>query len=194
MASLTEILGGESTPYKLMQQQIMSSIRVAMPGIVVSFDAGSQTASVKPAVNDSIIEGGKQKSVPLPVISDVPVAFPQGGDYAVTLPVKDGDACILIFADSCIDAFAQSGTESAQAEVRHHDLSDAIAIVGISTGNAPVPGYDPDNLEMRHKDKPIKITLSDAALDLRFEGSTINMTAARIKLTSGVVDVNGTLF
>lgn len=183
MASLAEILGGESTPFKLMAQQITSSIRVSMPGTIVSFNTASQTAQVKPQISDNIVLNSKQMWVPLPVIDDVPVSFPRGGDWSLTLPVKPGDSCILVFADSCIDAFQQSGSESTQAEVRHHDLSDAMAIVGISTGNAPVPGYSPDHLELRNNSQSVKISLTDGG---------ININAPSVNITSSVA-VTGSL-
>lgn len=184
MSSLSEILGGETTPYKLMQQQIMSTIRVSMPGTIETFDAASQTVSVKPSINDSIIHNGKRKWVPLPIIEAVPVSFPRGGDWAVTLPVKPGDACILVFADSCIDGFQQSGQESTQAEVRHHDLSDAMAIVGISTGNAPVPGYSPDHLELRNKSLSVKISLPDGG---------VTITSPSVSISAPSVDIAGSV-
>lgn len=193
-SSFAQLIGDEMSVYKALMQNILTAIKVSMPGQIVSFNAASQTATVKPMISDTVIIGGEKKAVPLPIIPDVPVSFPRGGDYAVTLPIRAGDACILVFSDSCIDGFCQSGTDSPQAEVRHHDISDAMAIVGISTGNAPIADYDPENLVVRHLSEDISIKLSADNLDIKYKESTIKMEESKITIKSGQVDVNGTVF
>ena len=65
-----------------------------------------------------------------PVLSDVPVFFPGSRDSAITWPVSAGDECLLVFADSAIDGWFESGEAEAPASERRHDLSDAFAFVG----------------------------------------------------------------
>ena len=91
-----------------LKQEIFSSIHCALPGTVLSFDAGSQTAAVQPAV--------KPGSPAYPVLQDVPVFMP------VPFPVSPGDACLVVFADNSLD----DGTASR----RKHSLSDGFAFVG----------------------------------------------------------------
>ena len=51
----------------------------------------------------------------------------------LTFPVKPGDECLLVFNERCIDGWWQSGGSSEPLDYRQHDLSDAVAIMGISS-------------------------------------------------------------
>lgn len=65
-----------------------------------------------------------------PILENVPVLFLGGGNYALSFPVQKDNECIVLFADSCIDAWWQSGGVQGQIVARMHDLSDGFAIVG----------------------------------------------------------------
>ena len=101
-----------------LKKEILSCLHCALPGIVESFDAKMQTASVRPAVRN------------LPLLRDVPVFFPGTRGSAVTWPVEAGDECLLIFADSDIDVWFDSGEAEDAASDRRHALPDAFAFVG----------------------------------------------------------------
>ena len=103
-----------------LKQDFFSSLHCAMPGMVESFDARTQTAVVRPAV--------KRKGMALPVIRDVPVFMP------VSFTVNPGDACLLVFADFDIDAWMASGEAEELVSGRMHALSDAFAFVGFRRG------------------------------------------------------------
>lgn len=106
-------------------------IKVAMPGIIQSFDPKSVTAVVQPAIrciqrgNDGVIYTSDY-----PMLVDVPVVFPTAGGVTLTFPVNPGDECELKFQDRCIDFFWQSGGVQEPVDVRIHDLSDATCTVG----------------------------------------------------------------
>ncbi|EFC2021206.1 translation initiation factor IF-2 [Escherichia coli] len=106
-------------------------IKVAMPGIIQSFDPDSVTAVVQPGIrcvqrnNDGIVSTSEY-----PQLVDVPVVFPRGGGCTLTFPVKPGDECLLVFSDRCIDFWWQNGGVQEPVDPRQHDLSDAFAIVG----------------------------------------------------------------
>ena len=112
------------TPAEIMalKQDIMSSLHCALPGVVESFDAQSQTAAIRPVIRTSGIE--------LPLVRDVPVFFPGSRESAVTWPVSAGDECLLVFADLDIDSWYESGNSQDPVSARQHDLSDAFAFVG----------------------------------------------------------------
>ena len=110
------------SPQEIMalKREIFSSLHCAMPGIVESYDAQEQTASVRPAL--------KRQGMALPVIRDVPVFMP------VPFTVNPGDACLLVFADFDIDAWLASGETEEPVSGRQHSLSDAFAFVGFKRG------------------------------------------------------------
>lgn len=105
-----------------LKREILSSLHCAMPGIVESFDADTQTASVRPVL--------KRNGIPLPLIRDVPVFFPGTRESAVTWPVSAGDECLLVFADFDIDRWFESGEAEEASSGRAHALPDAFAFVG----------------------------------------------------------------
>jgi hypothetical protein len=120
--------------------------------------------------------------------------FPRAGGYAITLPVKKGDECLLVFADMCIDGWWQSGGIQDQIETRRHDLSDAIAIMGVTSQPKKLDGYHPDNIQLRTDDGSVVIEIDGAARSVVINanggislssGGDIDMTAA------GNVNING---
>lgn len=85
--------------------------------------------SVKPVfkrvVNDVDIE--------LPEFVDVPVLTLQGGNNYRIMPISVGDYALLIFTERCIDDWFVGGSDNKRPrELRMHDYSDAIAIVGLN--------------------------------------------------------------
>lgn len=113
-------------------------LHTALPGRVLSFDPQWQTASVQPLIDQVLVDGTR---VPLPVLADVPVQFPRGGGFVLTFPVRPGDECLLLFNERCIDGWWQSGEPSEPLDYRQHDLSDAVAIMGIELAAAGGGGF-----------------------------------------------------
>lgn len=113
-----------------LKREIFSSLHCALPGLVASFDPETQTAAVQPALRRTRSAGKGTEQVELPVIRDVPVFFPGSRDSAITWPVSEGDECLLIFADTDIDSWFDSGDAEEPVSARQHSLPDAFAFVG----------------------------------------------------------------
>lgn len=191
-SSLRNITASESDALQNAIEGATNSLRCASPAIIQSFDPTTQTAKVQPAINDRRKENGEIKSEQLPLLNDVPVIFPKCKDFAITLPIQEGDFCLLVYCDSCIDAFIQNGVQSEQVETRHHDLSDAIAIVGLSAGE-PFPNYDPENIVIRNKENDIKITVSkDTDIKVEAKGKNITISSSGVSI-EGDLTVNGNI-
>ena len=101
---------------ELLRRDFFMSLHCALPGNVVSFDAGTQTAEIRPAVKAGVTA--------YPVLADVPVFMP------VPFEVHPGDACLVVFADIDIDAWFDTGEASVPRSARRHSLSDGFAFVG----------------------------------------------------------------
>ena len=112
-----------SKELEALRSDIFYSLRVAMPGTVISFDPEKQTANIQPAMTD-------RRHVKWPMMRDVPVFFPGSRDCAITWPVKAGDECLMIFADMDTDAWQETGEPCRPRSNREHDTSDAFAFVG----------------------------------------------------------------
>ncbi len=154
---------------------IAAGIRVAIPGIIASFDPIEQVAQVQPAIRERVRDGqGNLSWVNLPLIVDVPVVFPRAGGFVLTMPVQPGDECLLVFGDMCMDAWWASGNVQNQAETRRHDLSDAFAIVGTWSQPRRLSGYSSDAAQLRTEDGSTYIELKTGSIDLHAASVTVN--------------------
>lgn len=113
----------------------ISGIHTAAPGEIVSYDPGTNQASVKPAIKKKVPDG---RMLDFPVIVGVPVVWPTaaGGQASLTLPLKAGDGVLLVFSERSIDDWIVGGESE---DLRQYDLTDAIAIPGCNN-SAPAAG------------------------------------------------------
>lgn len=149
------------------QDNLSRKIRVGMPCEVVSFDPDKQTVTVQPLIREKVInrQDGSINWVQLPQLVDVPVAFPQGGPFCLTMPIKPGDEVKVSFLDTCIDGWWASGGIQNWMDRRRHDLSDGICEVGINSQPNVIPNISETAAELRSKDGNVKVSLNrDATL------------------------------
>lgn len=122
-----------------------SRLWTSMPGIVVSYDPATLTATVQPAIK--ILQrsaSGITSWVAIPALTNVPVQFPGGNGLFVTFSLVSGDEVLLVFGARCKDGWQSLGGVQVQAEFRLHDLSDAVAVPSIfSRPRVPLPGVAP---------------------------------------------------
>ena len=130
---MTEKVSLSPEEREALKQELFASLHCALPGTVASFDPATQTAEIQPAVRSGALA--------LPVLSDVPVFFPGSRDSAITWPVSAGDECLVVLADTDIDAWFDSGEVSAPRSARKHSLSDAFAFVGFRSRPNALPDF-----------------------------------------------------
>ncbi|MCL5500635.1 hypothetical protein M5Y49_18345 [Escherichia coli] len=162
-ASLNSQIGSKEQYNAELVQKVFSTLKVAMPGVIESFDPDSVTASVRPAIKG--YDGGTEDDgwIELPLLVDVPVIFPRGGGCTLTFPVSAGDECLLIFADRCIDFWWQNGGVQKPVDLRMHDLSDAFAIVGPQSQAHKISGISTSSVEIRSDDGATKLSLNPSS-------------------------------
>lgn len=137
MTELSTFASGPQSQADAFRTLLASAMHFALPGIVQSFDPATQTAEIRPAIHDRLRDG---TFVELPLLRDVPVFFPGGRTSAMTYPVTEGDECLVIFSDSCIDEW-YAGTDPKENSTRRHDLSDAFAFVGFRSRANALPDF-----------------------------------------------------
>ena len=103
-----------------LKQEIFESLHCALPGTVVSFDAETQTAVIRPAVK-------LRSGTDMPLLRGIPVFMP------VPFEVQEGAACLVVFADRDIDSWFETGEAEVPPSGRMHSLSDGFAFVGFRT-------------------------------------------------------------
>jgi len=156
----------------------LRDLHTSIPGVIVSFNAAKQTATVQPAIKRIFIEQGP---VNLPICTDVPVKFPGGGGFFLTFPVKAGDECELKFSERAIDFWYQNGAVQLPSEYRMHDLSDAIADVGLNSQPNVIPNFNATACELRTR---------DGATLVRVDAGIVTVIGLTINLNGGTGGVN----
>jgi phage baseplate assembly protein gpV len=164
----------------------LKELHTSMPGIVQSFDATKQTASVQPAVRRVFItrEGTDEILAPsdLPILINVPVQFPRGGGFSLTFPVKKGDECLVVFAERAIDSWHKFGGVRDPNSRRFHSLSDATAFVGLSSLPNKVPNYDASNTQLKKDDGTAVISINeDSSVSVTADGDISATSQSNIK-------------
>lgn len=125
---LSDLYGNDITERDKLSNDIMFNMRCCIPCIVQSYNAANGTVECQPAVREKIINQNEEIEYRnLPLLINVPVAFPSNNGYAVTFPLEKGDECLVFFSDLSIDNFWEKGNVQNPIEDRRHDLSDGIA-------------------------------------------------------------------
>lgn len=126
---LSDALGTEISHRENLKNDIMFNLRCCIPCIVQSYNADHNTVECQPVIKERIINQNEEiEYMNLPLLVDVPVAYPQSSSYGVYFPLQRGDECLVVFSDLSIDNFWVSGDVENPVEERRHDLSDGIAI------------------------------------------------------------------
>lgn len=138
MDLLRSSVGGELTMMQELVDQINKTARkatddmhTALPGEITAFDPGTCMASVQPKAKFKKPNG---ETMDFPVISGVPVVFPQSEGVTIAWPIKAGDGCLVVFSESALD-YWMYGQET--DTVLKFDLSNAIAIPGLKAAGNP---------------------------------------------------------
>ncbi len=173
-----------------------SELHTAMPGIIQSFDPAKKTCTIQPSIQYKMINpDGTKTWLTLPLLLDCPVVFPSGGGYTLTFPVAQGDECLVIFAERCIDAWWQSGGINQQAVFRMHDLSDGFAFVGASSVPHVQPNISVNSAQLRSNDGATFVELKSGTVNITAP-TDVNVTAggtATLKATHVVIHASQSL-
>jgi hypothetical protein len=170
---------------------LLCRLRVAAPGIVQSFDATKQTVTVQLAVRENVVQNAVVTPVAIDILQDIPIFMPRAGGFLLTLPVKQGDECLVIFGDNCIDAWWQSGGIQNQVERRRHDLSDGFAIIGPWSQPRVVSNYSTTSAQLRSEDGNTMVEIAPSGV-VNVKCATANVNAtSQANITAPTIDLNG---
>lgn len=175
------------------RQAINEQLRVALPGIVQSFDSGSVTATVQPSVRCMVRDNdGHTTTKEYPLLVDVPVIFPRGGGVTLTFPVSPGDECLVIFSDRCIDFWWQNGGVQEPVDPRMHDLSDAFCIVGPQSQAKKISDISASAAQLRTNDGAAFVEVAVGhAITVKTPGKLTASADGGTEITSPTIVLNG---
>lgn len=122
----------------------------ALPCIVESVNFEQMTVSAQPAVQGfELNQQGEKKFINYPILEDVPIVFPSGGNFSITFPIKKGDEVLVIFSARCIDFWWESGKIQNSIESRMNDLSDCFAIPCLKSLPNVIPNIAENAVQIR---------------------------------------------
>lgn len=185
---LTEVLS-------IFKLDVLSTLHCVKIGSIKSYDGETHTAQVQ-IVFKRVLPN--KDAVDYPLLIDVPVFTLQGGGAALQVPVSAGDPCILLFSDRQMDEWYQDGGQSAPGTPRLHDMSDAIALVGINPVNGNLPSTASDKAILSYKGNSVEldathlnlVSTGGAELDLIGQIATLkNTTTTLLTLLNGLITV-----
>lgn len=169
---------------------------------IQSFDAETQLVTVSINYKKTFLRADPATGVyrnvlqEYPPVLDCPIICLQGGGSALTFPITQGDTCILLFNDRDMDAWHHTGQVGAINTQRLHSFADAIALVGIRSGNNPIPDYDPLNIGIKATGEArVKIYNDADTLNGLLQNLTTelqNLTSAIAAITVSVASAPGT--
>ena len=121
---------------EIIRDELMD-LHTCMPAEIVGVRDGKdarQFVDVLPTLQRVVIDAdGLPQNEAYPVIPMVPVGYPQGGGFFVSLPLAVGDIVLLVFAERSLDAWIESARHGSRAavvpgDVSTHTLQGAIAL------------------------------------------------------------------
>lgn len=117
----------------------LADLHTAMPGKVEKVSSDGQRVDVLPQLKRAVSDGeGGYVIEDLPVIPNVPVAFPRAGGFFVSFPIARGDMVLLVFAERSVKAWMRQGQAVDPGDRRMHPFDGAIAIPGVYPNNSPL--------------------------------------------------------
>lgn len=132
-------------------------VHTMLPGRIDSYDATTQKADVEPLIArlQSTVDGDIAED--LPIIPGVPVVFPRTQAFKLTMPVQEGDRCMLVFCESSTEGYqvgqGRQGTSSAIKQTdpdtfARHNLTDPVALLGWYNDAEALSSTDQDGMQL----------------------------------------------
>jgi hypothetical protein len=180
---------GQALDFVFTQQ--FKKLHTCLPGIIQSYNQSTKRAQVLPAIERTFTNGDSQA---LPILVDVPVIFPSGGGFTVTMPMKKGDGVLILFSQRGITNFKKSFSQSLPDKDSLLSLKDAIAIAGFgainitpsSSSGATVQSEDGQNAVIVEDGKvEVKkgintLTIDDTQMQTNINGATLTLNATSL--------------
>ncbi|RLB65477.1 MAG: hypothetical protein DRH08_07940, partial [Deltaproteobacteria bacterium] len=176
-------------------ENALLNLHTALPGIITIFDPATQMATVQLAIKRIV----QDEEIIIAPLLDVPVMQPSAGGFHVTMPITNGDECLVVFSERAIDNWVTSGGIQKPIEYRHHNISDAFAIIGVNSNPNAIPDYNPGSLQLRNEAGDQSITLNpdnsiviDTTTDVIVNSATttVNSPEVEVNATNTVINTN----
>jgi len=136
---------------EFVKASINDNLNCHQTGTIQSFDTTTQTATV--SINTKRhISTNPDVWVDYPLLVDCPVIILGNNVTRITLPINQGDECLIFFNDREIDNWYAQGGNPTFSIGRTHDISDAVVLVGLRNATKALPTYNNDAIELNNGD------------------------------------------
>ena len=160
-----------------MIESSMSEMNTQIPGTIVSYNAETNRAVVKPDLPKRV---ASDKSLPPPNIVEVPLLWTASGNGSstLTMPIKPGDGVMLNFQQRSMEGWL-SGNKDMPDDPRQFDLSDCVAIPGCQPNGIAA---DPNDVLLKFNKAQLRIMpdgtiiLGNDKGSMRIDGNTGTIT------------------
>ena len=138
--------------FQTMIETALSEINTQIPATVISYDAATNRAVVKPDLPKRV---ASDESLPAPNIVEVPIVWAAsgGGASTLTMPIKPGDGVMLSFQQRSMEGWL-SGNKDMPDDPRQFDLSDCVAIPGCQPSGIVA---DPNDVVLKFNKAELRI-------------------------------------
>ena len=143
-----------SDTIRIMVESILSEVHTVLPGRIESYDPTTKKVSVKPLLKKAMSNGAE---LVRPVIENIPVVFPSSGSSIISIPLKQGDGCLLVFSMRSLDNWLSNGGDVTPLDPRKFDLSDAVCIPGLYSFQNPGRVGTGENIEIYNDSGKVEI-------------------------------------
>lgn len=163
-------------------------LHTMLPAKVEKYDPVTQKASISPLLKKKYTDGGIVK---MPVINDVPVQWPSGGDAFIHMPLGAGDTGMAIFSERSLDKWLSGeGGFVLPDDIRHHDISDAIFIPGIKTFRQAFEVPNPERATIKNGNMIVEV---DPSGKIKIEGATEELLTVIESLMTNLINATITI-
>lgn len=155
-------------------EDLLYSFNCHRVGVIESFNPSNQTATI------TLVDKGTQhfsdgeRLAEYPPLVDCPVVVNKTTNGGLTIPINEGDSCLVLFNDRDIDSWFENGLKQKPNSMRTHDIADAVALVGIRNEINKFTDYNNAATTLNYLANKIEIGNSRTQL-LRSEGAEINL-------------------
>ncbi len=172
-------------------ESLQSQIFTGLPAIVTdnSEYESKNIISVRPTIDMQHSDGQVSEC---PEIFNVPVINPSAGGGLLSFPIQIGDTVWIEFSMRNIEEWLEGdGSSVTEPTQRMHDMSDAVAIVGLYTKNSHLQP-DPKDVVLKFKDNKL-VLKEDGNVEIHSKSkySVYNDQEELIALLSDIVDTIG---
>ena len=124
------------------KQNILYNYHYHRIGIIETFDPTKQTATIS-LVDKRVIQFENSEEVrDYALLVNCPILINRTKNGGLTIPITQGEFCIVLFNDRDIDNWFNTGAVQKPNTNRCHNINDGIAIVGLHSMANPISNYD----------------------------------------------------